>query len=111
MTVDLSSYGNTTTTYGLATDEGLANEEQRRRMETEAAMSEQYNATRASWLGNWTAGTGELTGKVLDNDLDFESLLPTPIFGPSNGPAMGTKNTSIVNAHTSRPDLRSTDRE
>ena len=77
MTVDLSSYGNTTTTYGLATDEGLANEEQRRRMETEAAMSEQYNATRASWLGNWTAGTGELTGKVLDNDLDYESLLET----------------------------------
>ena len=47
-----------------------------RQAEAETLLSEACT-TRASWLGNWTAGTGELTGKVLDDDLDYRALLET----------------------------------
>ena len=47
-----------------------------RQAESETLLSEACT-TRASWLGNWTAGTGELTGKLLDDDLDYDALLGT----------------------------------
>ena len=40
-------------------------------------LSDSACTTRASGLGNWTAGTGELTGKLLDDDLDYDALLGT----------------------------------